>query len=342
VSSLTRVAIGGHDAGRATEWMLAQRLTTVDEVLSLAPQAAVLVEENAASPLDSWEALATLASFDLALARALEPHLDAAGILSQADMSGADPAWRGGAWGVFAAEGGSEPLLASEQPTGWRLTGTKPWCSLAGQLDFALVTAHVDDRRRGLFAIDLRDGRIAVATGQWHARGLTEIVSSSIHLQDVAGTAVGEPGWYLERPGFDIGGIGVAACWFGGAVGIARTVFEAGDGGGSPLAAMHLGAVDISLQQAQRALADAAASVEAGVDSSSAKLLAKRVRGTVARTVEEVLWRAGHVLGPGPLAQDAAHAKRVADLELYVRQHHAERDDESLGRLLRQGEAAPW
>lgn len=41
--------------------------------------------------------------------------------------------------------------------------------------------------------------------------------------------------------------------------------------------------------------------------------------------------RVGHALGPAPLAFDEDHARRVADLELYVRQHHAERDLAQLG-----------
>ena len=40
----------------------------------------------------------------------------------------------------------------------------------------------------------------------------------------------------------------------------------------------------------------------------------------------------GHALGPAPLAFDADHAARVADLEIYLRQHHAERDVAALGR----------
>jgi hypothetical protein len=36
------------------------------------------------------------------------------------------------------------------------------------------------------------------------------------------------------------------------------------------------------------------------------------------------------------------HAKRVADLQLYVRQHHAEKDDASLGAVLAERERAPW
>ncbi|MDQ1528211.1 MAG: hypothetical protein QOH77_1, partial [Actinomycetota bacterium] len=39
---------------------------------------------------------------------------------------------------------------------------------------------------------------------------------------------------------------------------------------------------------------------------------------------------------------DNEHAKRVADLQLYIRQHHAERDDESLGALVAQSGVAPW
>jgi len=42
------------------------------------------------------------------------------------------------------------------------------------------------------------------------------------------------------------------------------------------------------------------------------------------------------------LALDERHARRVADLQLYVRQHHAERDDASLGRLLAGGDGPPW
>jgi hypothetical protein len=47
-----------------------------------------------------------------------------------------------------------------------------------------------------------------------------------------------------------------------------------------------------------------------------------------------VLTTVGHALGPGPLAHDETHAARVADLTLYVRQHHAERDLAALGRLV--------
>jgi hypothetical protein len=65
---------------------------------------------------------------------------------------------------------------------------------------------------------------------------------------------------------------------------------------------------------------------------------ARRVRAVVEQAVTEVVERVGRALGPGPLAGDAEHAKRVGDLQLYVRQSHAERDLEDHGRhVLEQG-----
>jgi alkylation response protein AidB-like acyl-CoA dehydrogenase len=289
--------------------------------------------------LDFFEALASIASADLGVVRAIEPHLDAVAILGQAGLDAPQ-----GSWGVFAAEGGDDPLTATKTETGWRLSGTKPWCSLANRLDNALVTAHTGAGTRSLFSVRLRDEGVDVIEGAWHARGLAEIPSGPVHFDDVKGDPVGEPGWYLSRPGFAWGGIGVAACWFGGAVGIARTVFAAAAReGSSPFVLMHLGAIDTAIEGARRALAEAAALIDAGAASdSSASLLAKRVRSTVAQSVETVIVRAGRALGPAPLALDAEHAKRVSDLELYVRQHHAERDEASLGTALVSRGSLPW
>lgn len=317
----------------------------VDDALTLAAALGSLaVRPGAGQTLDLWEALATVAAHDLAAARTIEPHLDALAILDQAGARphGAPPAER--TWGVFAAEGGDDPLAASADGDGWVLSGTKPWCSLADRLSDALVTAHTPDGGRRLFAVSLRTAGTRSDTSLWQARGLVEIPSGPVRFASVPAVAVGEPGWYLERPGFAWGGIGVAACWFGGAVGIARTMFAASLAvEPSPFLLMHLGAVDELLQSGRRALGEAAALVDGGdATGRSGVLLAARVRATVARAAEEILARAGHALGPGPLALDAVHAKRVADLQLYLRQHHAERDENSLGRKLAGAGGAPW
>ena len=65
---------------------------------------------------------------------------------------------------------------------------------------------------------------------------------------------------------------------------------------------------------------------------------ALRVRGTVATAVERVLSLVSRNRGPAPLAFDEPYAKRMADLALYVRQHHAMRDDAQLGKMTLKGE----
>ena len=71
-------------------------------------------------------------------------------------------------------------------------------------------------------------------------------------------------------------------------------------------------------------------------------LAALRVRQVVALAAEEVLRRAAHALGPGPLATDEDHARRVSDLDLYLRQWHAERDQAALGRQVGGSPADLW
>lgn len=69
-------------------------------------------------------------------------------------------------------------------------------------------------------------------------------------------------------------------------------------------------------------------------------LVASRVRTIVAHAAEQALRSSDHALGPAPLVGDAAHARRVADLGLYLRQHHGERDTARIGRDLVRGPAS--
>jgi alkylation response protein AidB-like acyl-CoA dehydrogenase len=331
------------EVGPVTQLVQSSEVNDVATALSLARQlGAKTTAPGSGNTADLWEALATVAARDLGVARAIEPHLDALAIVAQASGWQSVIATSAETWGVFAAEGGDDPLTALRVDDHWSLTGTKPWCSLADRLDRALVTAHLSSGDRGLFAVDLHSEGVAVLPGRWHARGLSEIPSGPVRFLDVVVTPVGEPGWYLARPGFAWGGIGVAACWYGGAVGIARTLYASLGQHPEPLAAAHLGAVDQSLQSARRALAEAAELVDRHRDGLNGSILAKRVRATVVRTCESVLSHSAHALGPAPLAMDSEHAKRVADLEIYIRQHHAERDDASLGTAIARAEQAPW
>ncbi|MBO0901443.1 acyl-CoA dehydrogenase [Cellulomonas sp. zg-ZUI222] len=326
--------------GPSAPWLPADLPTDVDDALTDVRTWPADLRPGHGATARLWSLLASLAAHDLGVARAVEPHLDALAILDQAGA--ADTTGR--TWGVFAAEGPGVRLDAFPPDAGgtWRLRGTKPWCSLAGRLDAALVTAHLPDGARALFAVDLRDPGVAPVDQPWASRGLVEIPSTPVAFDDVPAAPVGAPGWYLERPGFWWGGIGVAACWYGGAVALARALWARASTSDDRLVAMHLGAVDVALQDARRALEEAARVVDGEGGRVPGPVVAKRARATVARTCEDVLTRVGHALGPAPLALDPVHAKRVADLQVYVRQHHAERDDASLGAALGGTDTAPW
>ncbi len=290
-----------------------------------------------------WALLRDLAAADLTAARVAEAHTDALAILAEDQAAGGRTsldADRAAAqlWGVFAAEGPGVRVDAQPAGDGWGLSGTKPWCSLADRLDRALITAHLPGGGRRLFAIDLTGPHVRVdpPTG-WYARGLVQVSSTAVHLDRCPAEPVGADGWYLTRSGFAWGGMGVAACWLGGAIGVARALHRAVRAREpDQIGLMHLGAIDAALTAGQHLLDAAAAAVDDGrADGPAGALWAARVRAVVAGTVDTVLTRVGHALGPAPLAFDDDHARRVADLQLYVRQQHAERDDAALGALVR-------
>jgi alkylation response protein AidB-like acyl-CoA dehydrogenase len=287
---------------------------------------------------ERWAGLADLAGEDLSLARLSEGHTDALAILAEL---GADPAPDGSRWGVWAAEPPGPGLMASRTAGGWRLDGVKPYCSGARSCTHALVTAAAQDGTR-LFGVSTC--AVVPVAGTWPATGMAASDTLDVGFTDIPGEPVGDPGCYTGRPGFAHGGVGVAACWYGGARRVGQALLTAAakrDVG--PHARAHLGAVDIALHTARAALEQAAAEIDA--DPADRKQggwrRALRVRALVEATATEVMQRVGRALGAGPLCHDEAHSRRVADLTVYLRQHHAERDLAELGALAAEA-GASW
>lgn len=286
--------------------------------------------------------LADVGSVDLDLARLGEAHTDAAAIL--ADLSDDAGIVRDGVWGVWAANPPVDQLRADDTSGGWRLTGSKPWCSGAGTCRNAVVTAAAGDGYR-LFAVDLDDERCTPVDGTWPAAAMRGSDSRSVRFDDAPATAVGGAEGYLDRPGFWHGAVGVAAVWWGGARGVARAISRADVRRPlGPHALAHAGAVDAELTAAWALLQEAADAFDADPDDKhgTARLTAARVRAVVERVATEVTDRTGRALGAAPLALDAEHGKRVADLAVYLRQSHAERDLEQLGRASLDGASPTW
>jgi hypothetical protein len=103
-----------------------------------------------------------------------------------------------------------------------------------------------------------------------------------------------------------------------------------------PHALARLGAATAALRALGALLDTAAAEVDADPEDRGGgeAVRSLQVRAVAERTFDEVIDRVGRALGAGPLAHDERHARHVADLTLYVRKHHAERDYAALGGRL--------
>ncbi|MGW5721253.1 acyl-CoA dehydrogenase family protein [Amycolatopsis sp. NPDC003865] len=263
-----------------------------------------------------WAALAAFGRRDLALARLAEGHTDAVAILAEAGRSSAP----GALYGVWAAKSGGTGAVLEDG----RLTGTVRFCSGLSLLERALVAAG--DR---LVEVDLADPRVRRHPDAWQAVGMDASDSGDVVFDGVPGTLVGPPGWYVGRPGFALGGAGVAAVWLGGAAGVFDGVLASlrERGGADEHQLAHVGAMHTALSGTDAVLARAA-----GPEFD--ERAAATCRAAAERTAVEVLERALKVTGPTPACRDRRFAQRVADLPVYVRQHHAERDLAALGRAV--------
>jgi alkylation response protein AidB-like acyl-CoA dehydrogenase len=283
---------------------------------------------------ERWRRLGLLAEENIVAARIAEAHVDAVAIL---DELGGKPPESDQLWGVWAAESPDEVLAATHLGDDvFSLNGTKVWCSGAGFCTHALVTARLKDNSRGLFAVAIVDPVVKPLPSTWWNPGMAGSDTRSVQFTNAHAVEVGEPGDYLNRPGFWHGAIGVAACWLGGARRVAGPLYRcAASESADAYALAHLGAVDAALAAGDAMLALAAAQIDSDPfdRTSTAQLLARRARTIVEHAVDEAITRTGRALGPGPLCQDGRHAQRVADLSIYIRQSHAERDLAELGRL---------
>lgn len=282
--------------------------------------------------LRRWSVLSVIASNDLCVARLAEAHVDAIAILDELE---GPPAPVGSRWGVWAAHPPTPALRARRVAGEWTLSGTKPFCSGANICSHALITADSPDGYR-LFAVDLATGARA-RKGTWSAVGMSGSDSLEMEFRDVRAVAIGEPGSYLSRPGFWHGAIAVAACWYGGALGLARSlVRESNERDLGPHALAHLGAIDATLSVLKTSF-DVNAN-EIDVDpcdvAGVGEIRALEMRAQTENSVLNILERVGRSLGARPLCHDARHATLAADLPVYVRQSHAEADLERLGSLV--------
>jgi hypothetical protein len=273
-----------------------------------------------------WASLARWGRSNLAVARLAEGHTDAVAILVEAGLTPESDAL----YGVWAARPGGVGVGVVPDGDGPpRVHGIARFCSGARMLDRALVVAAPNDNESApvLVEVVLEHDRAHPDPESWRAEAMAG--SDTLDVEFV-GTpvdrAVGGPGWYTERPGFVAGGGGVAAVWWGGAAGLVdRTFAHIAGAAPDPHKLAHLGELHAMLCATHALLRDTANELDAAPEDNH-HLAVAAVRCAVERLCRETVDRVPRILGPGFWSGDRELAGQLADLQMYVRQHHGERD----------------
>lgn len=274
-----------------------------------------------------WSRLREWGREDLALARLAEGHTDAVAILAEAGRAPVPDAL----YGVWAARSGSGLGLH-----GGRLAGTLRFCSGAHGLDRALVVADAEHGTQ-LLDVDVRRAEVQPVPGTWQPVGMLASDSPDVRFAELAVELVdevGPPAFYTERPGFWHGGAGVAAVWLGGALGVLDDVYRwLGEHGADPHRLANLGQLHVAVRQTEALLRLTADIVDAD-PAMPHRAEVGAVRASAEQAARTVLDVAPRVFGAAGLCRDDRIPRRLADLGVYVRQHHGERDLAALGQAL--------
>jgi alkylation response protein AidB-like acyl-CoA dehydrogenase len=271
--------------------------------------------------------LCEIARRDISEGRIAEAHTDALAILAETDRVPRNDAL----YGVWASDGPKSQVRARRTHNGhWHLAGTKQYCSGAPFLDAALVTAHADDAVL-LFDVPIAAG-VHIEPSTWKTPALAETatVPVAFELTLPADAAIGPPDWYLARPGFWHGAIGPAACWVGGALSLIDAVRSLAAKG--PHVRAHLGALEALAWNLETILERAGREIDddPADDDKRARARALICRHLIERQATEIMDRFGRATGPQLLAFDEPAARQYAGLTVYIRQCHAETDDEAI------------
>src|ERR1700743_66919 len=268
---------------------------------------------------------------DLSLAKLAEAHWDAIAILTESDREPAPDAL----YAVWASEIPGQPVQLNREAKKLRVVGRKMFCSGLGIVDRALVTVGSPDPC--LVEIDLKNNRNAIEmnTSDWQTETFraTNTGTITFDMAEISGPVIGEPSWYLDRPGFWHGAIGPAACWAGGGAGLLGAALESKRDDVHTLA--HLAAIHANVWATETYLATAGREIdESYSDCNAAMVRALPVRHLIEQACTDTLRRFARTYGPYPLTMIGETSRRYHELDLYLRQSHAERDLESLGRAL--------
>ena len=335
---------------------LRSTLSVLDSLADPADQLEQLVQleldqlpmPGAGATLKRWQALSLVAEKSLPLAKLYEGHTDALAILAELSKpSHPMLAKQQGVWGVWAAESkNTKVTITPIQGNTVTIDGEKNWCSGAKTVGNGLLTAwFADGRGPQLVQVSMHQSGISINDSAWKAVGMADSASVDITFSNVTAQSVGEAGDYLSRPGFWQGGAGIAACWYGGSLGLAsalrKALLDVPDAERGLFRLAALGKIDLALHSTAAVLRSAAEWIDNN-PLSDASEVTLRARLSAEACAKTVLDEAGRALGAAAFCRNAYFARAAADLPVFVRQSHAERDYVALAERVLTNKERLW
>lgn len=287
---------------------------------------------SALSWVDLMPRLAAFGRTDVVAAKLAESHIDAARILGQAEAP-----HHAGLYGVWASRSRASGVSATLTEGAIAMTGTVRFASGAGIIDRVLLPVWLASGEHLL--LDLDPAGWIIDDSQWRTTAMAASRSYAVTVSGSAprGSQVGPPSWYLERPAFEPGGVGVAAVWVGAAARVVDLLDRSrSDARESETAQLRRGQIRRHLATAGATLAVAATRLDDAFSREHPETddiggVVTEARAITGASVRAVLALVRDLAGPAGLAFDGELTAAVADLDLYVRQQPGDPDDLRLG-----------
>jgi len=299
-----------------------------------AEQALTLTASGGLSRAGEWAAVRAVAAADGAVGRLYEGHLNA---VERVALLAPDPlrsdelaaVARGrllGVWGADPLPSEGEPAWLEPDGGGWALRGVKVFCSGAGGLDRAVVTArHPLGGPPRLAYVALEDG-VEVDRAWFRGAGMRASESHRVIFHGATVLALlGQPGELVREPWFSRDAMRTAAAWAGIADSAAADALAQLAARPEPDDLQAAAAARIAAARAtiDRWLEHGAARADAEPDAPLVEL-AVQLRLAIAEAGRALLDEAARACGSRPFATGSALDRARRDFELFVLQHRLE------------------
>ena len=297
------------------------------------PAATVPLGRPAPTPAYEWRLVRSVARADGSIGRILDGHLNGVERLAalapeplRGDELAAVAAGRRriGVWGADPGPGEGPPATLHGSASDRRVTGVKVFCSGAGGVDRALVTARDRAGRPVLVYLDVREG-VVIDRSWYRGSGLRTSESHRVELDDAPVLAVlGAPGELTREPWFSRDAIRTAACWAGIADRAADAALAALADRRDPgdLAALAAGRILGAIATTDRWLDGAGR--EAADPVSDLRETSVHLRAAVAAACRTIVDEGTRAAGSRALVDGGDLDRCRRDLDLFLLQHRLE------------------